>query len=384
MAFYVNTVNYYPGLFPAPSSTSAGSPLIYNGSNAAFWAYPGSAQFTPSGALSTRSYLTHGYMTGGYKDGIAWRSMNKTWHSTDTTVYCGEQLNTAGSYNGGSFSDYYGYVHGAGGDGAAAASARTVSYNLATGIQRTTGSQPAGANPGGTFGYTGNDPGGAGIPYGSSGSASGVGTWELSTARSYFAAGVNQIGQTCYITGGGQTAACDKMYYPTEIMYTTTAAPVNGNHCTAAHGATIGWWSIAGNNRYITYSSDVWSTWSPGTTVAPDGVCKILSSKLGYHYCGSGANVTTAGQKFSDSTGSTLSTTITKPSAYGEENMQMGQNWGYMLGQYNGAQNNNTVKYNYTNDTLTVMGIVTQPKGHAGQSSAVCSSAAASVVMNNY
>ena len=383
MAFYVNTVNYYPGLFPPPTAASAGAPLVYNNNNVAFWAYPGATQSIPSGTLATRSFFTHGYMTGGYKDAIAWRSMNKTWHSTDITIYCGEQLNQAGAYNGGSFSDYYGYVHGAGG-GYATASTRTVSYNLGTGIQRTTGTGLAGANPGGTFGYTGNDPGGAGIPYGSGGSASGVGSWDLSVARTYFAAGVNQQGQTAYIAGGPESANCDKFYMPTEIMYTTTSHGFGATHCTASHGDTRSYWSLAGNLRYNTYSTDAWTVWSPGTAVSTDGVCKILSSKLGYHYVGSSSNVTTAGQKFSDSTGSTLSTTVTKPSAYGEENMQMGQNWGYMLGAYNGYQNNYTVKYNYLTDVLTIMGVATQPKGHVGQSSALCSSAAASVVMNNY
>ena len=383
MAFFVGTVNYYPGLFPPPTEASRGSMLINNGNGTAFWAYPGNSQSAPSGTLQNRSYLTHGYMTGGYKDGIAWRSMNKTWHSTDTTIYCGEQLNNASAYSGGSFSDYYGYVHGAGG-GYATASARTVSYNLATGIQRSNGALPSGANPGGPFGYQGNDPGGAGIPYGTNGSVVGVGSWELSVARTYFAAAVNQIGQTAYITGGPESTNCDKFHFPTEIMYTTTSPGFAGTHCTASHGELRSYWSIAGNMRYQTYATDAWAVWTPGTAASPDGVCKILSTKLGYHYVGSGANVTTPGQKFSDSTGSTLSTTITKPSAYGEENMQMGQNWGYCLGAYNGQQNNYTVKYNYLTDVLSVMGVATQPKGHAGQSSALCSSAAASVVMNNY
>lgn len=381
MAFYVGSVNVYPGLMPAPTAASAGNPLVYNTSNAAFWAYPGSSQFTPAGGFQYRSIFTHGYLTGGYKDSNPWRSMNKTWHSTDITIYCGEQLQVAAAYCGGSFSDYYGYCHGAVSNGWYAASARTVSYSLATGAMRSsTGLAGGSAGP---FGYTGIDPAAAGIPYGTTGQTAAVGSWDMVVARTYCAAGVNQIGQVAYITGSneGQTG-CDKFYMPTEIMYATTSPGLTGPHCTAAHGQTIGWWSIAGNNRYITYASDAWAVWTPGTTVAPDGVCKILSSKLGYHYAGSGANVTTPGQKFSDSTGATLSTTVTKPIAYGEECMQMGQNWGYCLGTYNNQQNNYTVKYNYTNDVLTPMTVATQPKGHAGQSSGLCSSVAATVAMN--
>ena len=80
-----------------------------------------------------------------------------------------------------------------------------------------------------------------------------------------------------------------------------------------------------------------------------------------------------------DSTGTDLNTGMSKIRAAGEENLQMGQNWGYMLGNYDGQQNNQTVKYNYLNDTLTQLGSSSQPKGHYGQSSGCCSSAAASV-----
>ena len=62
----------------------------------------------------------------------------------------------------------------------------------------------------------------------------------------------------------------------------------------------------------------------------------------------------------------------------------MGQNWGYCLGQYKCQQNNYTFKVDYSNDTMTVLGSVSQPKGHAGLSSAVTSSAAASVTMSTF
>ena len=60
----------------------------------------------------------------------------------------------------------------------------------------------------------------------------------------------------------------------------------------------------------------------------------------------------------------------------------MGQDWGYMLGNFNGQQNNMTWKYTYSTDAQTAMGFSTQPKGHFGQSSGACSSAAATVTVN--
>ena len=68
-----------------------------------------------------------------------------------------------------------------------------------------------------------------------------------------------------------------------------------------------------------------------------------------------------------------------KVRSYGEENMMMGQDWGYMMGQYDGQQNNHTTKWDYSTDVETNMGASTRPKGHYGQSSGGCCSASASV-----
>ena len=384
MAFYVGSVNYYPGVFAPPTSVSNGSPLVALTTSSTYWAYPGNTVVGTGATFATRSLFTHGYVAGGYKDSTAWRSVNKTWHATDITVYCGEQLQYAIAYSAGTFSDLNGYVHGAGG-GYATASTNTSSYSLHTGINRTMAPTPAGANPGGPFGYTGKDPygDGQGVTYGA-GTVPGTGSWEMSVARTYCAGAVNQMGQIGYITGGPESTNCDKFYMPTEIMYTTTGPGFVATHCTAAHGETKSYWSLAANLRTQTYATDSWATWSPGTSASTDGVCKALSTKLGYHYIGTSSNATAGFQKFSDSTGSTLLTSTTqpslaKPTAQGEENFQMGQNWGYCLGAYNGQQNNYTFKVNYSTDVCTAMDWRTQPKGHVGLSSALCSSAAATI-----
>ena len=67
----------------------------------------------------------------------------------------------------------------------------------------------------------------------------------------------------------------------------------------------------------------------------------------------------------------------------GEENFMTGMRKGYMLGNYNGSQNNNTFKCNYANDGITNLGGTSQPQGHAGMSSAHCSSASAISTIND-
>lgn len=311
-----------------------------------------------------RTILTHGYLAGGYKGSCPWRALNRTWHATDITMYCGEQLSYAANYIEGTFSDLNGYIHNAA-DAYATTNSGTQSYSLANGTMRTRG--------GGTYSPAGARDG-AGFPTGTG--TSGVGGWNMSVARIYQGCAVDQMGQQGYITGGG-SAVTEKLHFASEIMYTTTSNPSGTGFTSGCHGQLKGYFTIAGGKQAITWSNDTWAAYS--ASVSTDGWCKIMSTKLGYHYAGSGSNVTSGIAKFSDSTGTDISTSMTKVRACGEENLQMGQNWGYMLGNYDGQQNNQTVKYNYLTDTLTQLGTAAQPKGHYGQSSAACSSAAASV-----
>ena len=382
MSFYIGSTSL-DTIFPLPTAASAGAPLFAANTNpliSSFWAYPGNSTNSIQSGFQYRSIFTHGYTSGGYKDSNPWQTINKTWHSSDTTLSCGEQLLAGSGYSGGTFSDYYGYHHGTGGY-YYGNTAVTSSYSLTTGVGRTVNSGLAGANPGGPFGYTGNNPAGdgQGIVYGGGGADPGVGSISLSQLRTYFAAGVNQTGQVGYITGGPETGNVDKFNMPTEIMYTTNATGITGSHATAAHGQNYNWWSIAGNLRSMSFSSDSWATWSPGTTIAPDGVCKFLSTKNGFHYGGTGSNVTQGFATWSDSNGTYISNSLQKPQAMGEENYQMGQNWGYCLGQYNNLQNNYTFKVDYSTNNMTVLGTGSQPKGHVGMSSACCSSAASAI-----
>ena len=75
-----------------------------------YWMYPGNPAMNPGSGWKYRSIFTHGYTTLGYKGSNAWRATNKTWHPTDTTLYCGEQMDREGSYLSGTFSDHNGYT----------------------------------------------------------------------------------------------------------------------------------------------------------------------------------------------------------------------------------------------------------------------------------
>jgi hypothetical protein len=356
------TINVFPGIVPAPDSNSNGVSL-YNDGTSGYWSYPGDSSGTPGAGFQYRSLFTHGYLAGGYKGSSPWRAVNRTWHATDITMYCGEQLAYAAEYIEGTFSDYNGYVHGTP-DAYATASSGTQSYSLANGTARTMGQNIGFSPPSSGWGFpvatgTGNE-GGA----------------NLSWNAFQFGCAVDQINQVGYITGGG-SSACDRFHMPSETMFSTTGNPVGGGFTNGCHGQLNGYFGIGGPRYYINYANQTWTSFSSSSGQSSS---KYLSTKLGWHYGGDGSGVRY--YKMSDATGTDLLSFSTIRSSW-EENMQMGQNWGYMLGNYDGQQNNQAVKFNYLNDTILQMGVATQPKGHYGQSSGTCSSAAATIANSN-
>jgi hypothetical protein len=350
---------------PTQTDATRGTYLVSDGSNGAFWAYPGG----PSGTSSTftgyryRTIFTHGFLAGGYKGSQPWRSVNKTWHNTDVTIYCGEQLDRAAAYLDGTFSDYNGYVHGTV-DSFSGSSSHTSSYNLHNGVMRQRGDGTFSPH---TYGYDGDNPN-AVMGYGTAGG------WDMSVARDYHSCATDMVNGAGYTTGGGSSAT-DKMHFATEIMYTTTGSPSAASMTSGCGQEFRGWFSIAGTNCYITFAND---TWTSQSFCGGDGWSKFLPSKWGFFYAGTGANVTTPIRKVNGITGANLAD-FSKVRAVGEENYQMGQDWGYMLGNYDNQQNNHSVKFTYATDVQTTMGAATRPKGHYGQSSGACSSAAATV-----
>ena len=85
-----------------------------------------------------------------------------------------------------------------------------------------------------------------------------------------------------------------------------------------------------------------------------------------------GGNLNVTLKKFNDNTGANVSSFSVQDA--GEENYQTGNKKGYCLGHYNTAQNNNTYKVNFTTDGYTTLGSASEPKGHAGMSSAALAS----------
>lgn len=305
--------------------------------------------FSISDLFRYRTIYSRGYVSGGYKSSSPWSNVNKTIHATDITSNLGDILTAAASYKTGGFSDYNHYIYGVS-NNHNGASVTVNAIDMATDVNRGTNT-----------------------------------SWNLKFSRTDAEALMNPSLTLSYICGGG-SGNVDKHNLTTEVMYSTgaIAATIGGgtnNGFGAFFGEFYGWLSkgtAVGSNVRLTWSTETWT--SDLITWATDGQPKGLSSKHGYGYGSTGTySGSSTMYKFSDITGGTAVSSYTRPSGnHGEENMQVGQNWGYMLGAYDGGtlgQHNVTEKYYYTSDTATTMGADTQPKGHDGMSSGCCGTA---------
>jgi hypothetical protein len=175
MAFFLGANQVNP--VPATTTENTGAKLISDGSTGAGWGYMGSG-FTglDNAQWRYRSIFTHGYLAGGYKGSTPWRSVNKTWHNTDTTVYCGEQLSNYCAYTNGFWSDYHAYICST--NGYNNAHDQICSYSLANGSIRmftSDGFSSAGIG----YGYVGDDPKNQGLSYGTAGFGNHVGGMKM-------------------------------------------------------------------------------------------------------------------------------------------------------------------------------------------------------------
>lgn len=338
-----------------PSSPTNGTQFL--GQNGRLYLYDGtwttkadtqtSNPFTNS--FKYRTIYTRGYVSAGYKSSTPWRNVNKTIHSTDVTSNLGDILDYAASYIDGSFSDYHHYVYGMSGS-VGGSSTHTSSVNMTTDAARSHSTN-----------------------------------WNTKTTRGDCVALMNSSLTTCYITAGGSTAT-DKHNLVNEVMYNAGSAPPNLLTTTGTSGGAVGifgeyrgWVAVNSDGAYLTWSTETWTAASLVT--GSDGQPKGLSSKHGFGYCSTGSyNGSDTYRKFNDFTGGAHVSTVARPEACGEENHQIGQNWGYSIGSYNGNQTNNTQKISYLTDTAIAMGSDTQPKGHDGMSSGCCGTASAYVL----
>lgn len=316
---------------------SVGAILRSNGTEA-YWSFDGE---NDTGWATARIW-THGYVGGGYQNSSPWSNVNRTVHSTDTSTNLGDVLDRSGAYMSGSWSDIKHWFH-----------SMENTYR-------------------GSSNYT------SGFNMASETGIAHLSQWDMTVSRASMGSMQDHVfaGGNSFLTGGGN-GRTDVFNLKTETMRTSgfpNDYPDGGDDPTwGGHGRLKGWQKRSGTRKGLEWKTESWVTWEHGP--GGDGWKKCLPSMLGHLYCGTGNNNQNGNARIDDITG--INVRNIDFGRMGEENFQMGMRKGYCLGNYNGAQNNQTFKVNYINDGATYLGATAEPKGHGGMSSAHCASASA-------
>ena len=280
-----------------------------------------------------RQIINYGYVGCGYKNSSPWKNVHKTVVSTDQTTNIGTLMQYAAAYSSGACS-------------------LNIFYMWAT----------ADTFPGNT----------------TQTSATNMFTessYSLTSAMNTIDARddcetVFQESDRCWISGGGNSSV-DRFNFWTETMASSTLGGGLGGMLAAFSDQYYGYWGNESGTQKITYATE---TFASSTSYYAHSQQKGISSKMRKGYCGNEGDYAGGNnlRRWFFPTDTNIGN-VTKPDTNcGEENFTMGQDWQYMLGQYNGAQNNNNWKFYYATDSGTANVAGLSPTAQAGQSSGHC------------
>ena len=280
-----------------------------------------------------RQIINYSYVGCGYKNASPWKNVHKTVVSTDQTSNLGTLMQYAAAYTSGTCSLNIFYMW-ATYDGFPGTTVQTSAMNMFTESSYTLTS-----------------------------------AMNMLDARDDCAT-VHQEHDRCWISGGGNSSI-DRFNMITESMATSSLGGGLSTFLASFSDQYYGFWGSEAGTQKITFATETPAT---HTTFFHHSQQKGISSKMRKGYCGnegdyaSGYNLRRWYFPTDTNTGN-----VTKPDTNcGEENFTLGQDWQYMLGQYNGAQNNNSWKFYYSTDSGTANPAGLSPTAQAGQSSGHC------------
>jgi len=280
-----------------------------------------------------RQIINVAYTGGGYKDGSPWRQIHRTNAATHQTTNLGIQMDHPGSYISGACSDTTFFLWSTPSDNSHfTPSTRTSAFHMYTETGKSHLDQ-----------------------YNSYSDRNDSSTSFKETFLAFHAGGDRSDGEVFNLA--------------TEARQTTFSTDLGGTG-SAFSDRDYGYhWDDSKGRKFNhqTFSSSGSSHWSA------HGQQKGMPTKIRLGYCGNegsyngGYNLRT----WNLVTDSSVDTFSKYRANCGEENFTMGQDWGYMIGNYDGAQNNGTwLQYYATNSRTDVGGL--QPTANAGQSSGHC------------
>lgn len=346
MATLQNINSTSTGYLKLPSGTTAqrpGSPAVgmlrWNTSTGTLEYYTnGSRWEAMTIPFFARTIITTAYMMGGYKDAVAWNNVNRTVSATDTTVNLGDNsIDRSFNYKAGACSRNIGFVFGAG-NGHAVSSNYVTCFNMRTEAQYTNQ----------TAMNLANNRGQAGAVF-------------LETYKAWI--------------GGSGTTTIEEFNLTTETRSTAFSATLGwSGDAWAMSNETYGIFYYSATAQNFTFSTTTISS-RGGTLPSAHEQQKSVQSKYSYSWAGNEGSYN-GGNTFrrTNFPVNTTTTGLSKPvTNSGEENFTLGQDWQYMIGMYNGAQNNISWRFNYATESGFQGSSTMEPKGKAGASSGVCS-----------
>jgi hypothetical protein len=285
-----------------------------------------------------RQIITRGFTISGYRDAIPFRSCNRTTHSNDTTTSLGDLTDRSFNYKG-------------------AAVGLSVIYSFGT-----TNAHNASSNHTSAFDMR------LEVQFGNRmNSNKTVGMCAVAFHEYYWA----------WMSGGGNDATEEY-----NLMTETRTSNNIGAGLAGAAGATAGLWCMNGedfsiyydgsNQRTFTHATRTMSTRSAGNP-SNSHQQKSVQSKNGVAWAGGDGSY--AGGFFFRQTNMVTNTLTSSNSGSkpiqncGEENPDIGQEHQYVIGTFDGLQNNRAWRFNYATGTGFEGGASMQSKGVPGRSS---------------
>ena len=292
-----------------------------------------------------RQIITKSYVGGGYKSSSPYRNVNSMEHATDMMANLGDKFSHAASYISGACNKTKAFLWSAEGSHAGN-SAQTASFNMWNETQDTYG-----------------------------------GSMNLQAARNDMAT-IQQEHYFAYVSMGGSNYV--------DIFNLTNETSLASNHGGSNSGQTglaggvqdelkgYMWTDSNSSTTIFTFNTNTtnsdYSVSTGQSNIGFHGQQKGINSKIGKGYMGNegsyngGYNLRRI--TFSNNTNQG---NVSKPIGNcGEENFDMGQSWQYMMGMYDGLQNNRGWKFNYTTDSGHELGTGSVRTGIPGGSSGHC------------
>ncbi len=303
------------------------------------WEMIGAQEARPTN-FKYRQVINYSYLAGGYKSSSPWKNVHKTVNSTDQTNHIGELLDYPSSYSMGACGDKILYVF----------SVNTGGGWTGPGTQLDTFTSAVNMFTDTNYAHQTK--------------------FDLVYSRSDLGVLFKET-QFAYIFAGG-SAIMEKFNFVSETRLSNTFSSYNGTDGAGAFSdENNGFgWSNSGGFKFNFASETHTGTGMWGA----HGQQKGISSKVGKGYAGNEGSYN-GGYNLRrwDNTSDTNIGNVVKPHPNcGEENFTMGQDHQYMLGNYDGVQNNISWKFIYSTDTGTTSVQGLNPGVNAGTSSGSC------------